>query len=199
MAALRKRWAGGETPAARHARAVRTARAAAMIPAREAYVGDADALIAAMLTAGLDTRAVRWADVVPVGGDGWAMLAVADPRGGQVSYGDFDTYASANARKGALLLAGLTGLGRFDFDDAGRASGALQAGLGAQNSWTSEISAAAGRGEQGTVVVLAAGGMQTADWRGVSPLALFHIVSALHRVGLEGEARMIAAEAIARG
>jgi hypothetical protein len=33
----------------------------------------------------------------------------------------------------------------------------------------------------------------------VSPLALFHITSALRRVGLEGEARMIAAEAIARG
>jgi hypothetical protein len=32
----------------------------------------------------------------------------------------------------------------------------------------------------------------------VPAAALFHIVSALRRVGLEGEARMIAAEAIAR-
>ncbi len=199
MAALRKLWEV-ETPAARHARSILTARAAAMIPARETYVDDANGLIAAMLTAGLDTQAMRWAGVVPDTSDGWATLQVADPRPqGQVSYSDFDGYADTNPRKGALLLAGLTGLGRFDFADAGRASAALQAGLGAQNSWTREITAASARGEQGTVLVLAAAGMQTADWRGVSPLALFHIVSALRRVGLEGEARMIAAEAIARG
>ena len=200
MAALRKLWAEVETPAARHARSILTARAAAMIPAREAYVDDANGLIAAMLTAGLDTQAMRWAEIVPGTSDGWAMLAVADPRPQeQVSYSDLDRYADTNPRKGALLLAGLTGLGRFDFADAGRASAALQVGLGVQNSWTREITAASARGEQGTVLVLAAAGMQTADWRGVSPLALFHIVSALRRVGLEGEARMIAAEAIARG
>lgn len=200
MAALRKLWTGVETPEARHARSVLTARAAAMIPAREAYADDAGGLIAAMLTAGLDTQAMRWSSIVPAGSDGWAMLAVADPNPqAQVSYSNLDSYADTDARKGALLLAGLTGLGRFDFEDAGRASAALQAGLGAQNSWTREISAAAGRGEQGTVLVLAAAGMQTANWRGVSPLALFHITSALRRVGLEGEARMIAAEAIARG
>lgn len=200
MSALRKLWSEAETPEARHARSILTARAAARVPVRDAFLGDANSLIAAMLTAGLDTQAMRWAETVPDGGDGWAMLAVADPRAdGQVSYSDLDNYADANPRKGALLLAGLTGLGRFDFDDAGRASAALQAGLGAQNSWTREIMAAAERGEQGTVLVLAAAGMQTPNWQGVSPLALFHIVSALRRVGLEGEARMIAAEAIARG
>lgn len=200
MTALRKLWTEVTTPEARHARSILTARAAARIPVSEAYLDDANGLIAAMLTAGLDTQAMRWAGIVPEASDGWAMLAVADPRAeGQVSYSDLDNYADANPRKGALLLAGLTGLGRFDFDDAGRASAALQAGLGAQNSWTREIKAAAERGEQGTVLVLAAAGMQTPNWQGVSPLALFHIVSALRRVGLEGEARMIAAEAIARG
>ncbi|RHW16989.1 hypothetical protein D1610_12705 [Sphingomonas gilva] len=200
MTALRALWNGVETPEARHARSILTARAAARIPASETYSADASALIAAMLSAGLDIQAMDWAEFVASDSDGWAMLAVADPDAeGQVGYGDFDNYADNDPRKGALLLAGLTGLGRFDFDDAGRASAALQAGLGAQNSWTREIMAAAERGEQGTVLVLAAVGMQTRDWRGVSPLALFHIVSALRRVGLEGEARMIAAEAIARG
>jgi len=33
----------------------------------------------------------------------------------------------------------------------------------------------------------------------MTPRYLYHIVGALNRVGLEGEARMIAAEAVARG
>ena len=33
----------------------------------------------------------------------------------------------------------------------------------------------------------------------MTPLHLYHITSALRRVGLEAEARMIAAEAVARG
>jgi hypothetical protein len=40
--------------------------------------------------------------------------------------------------------------------------------------------------------------MQTASWHGMPPEALYRIVAALRAVGLEGEARMIAAEAIAR-
>jgi hypothetical protein len=33
----------------------------------------------------------------------------------------------------------------------------------------------------------------------MTPLHLYHLTSALRRVGLEAEARMIAAEAVARG
>ena len=47
-------------------------------------------------------------------------------------------------------------------------------------------------------MLLAAIGMQTPQWRGVPPAMLYRIVSALRAVGLEGEARMIAAEALAR-
>jgi hypothetical protein len=36
--------------------------------------------------------------------------------------------------------------------------------------------------------------MQTADWRGVPPAHLYHIIRALRMVGLDYEARMIAAE-----
>ena len=50
----------------------------------------------------------------------------------------------------------------------------------------------------GTVVVLAAIGMQAAGWKDIPPEALYRIVGALRAVGLDGEARMIAAEAIAR-
>jgi hypothetical protein len=48
------------------------------------------------------------------------------------------------------------------------------------------------------VALLAAVGMQVTDWNRMPPAYLYHIVSALHRVGLDPEARMIAAEAIAR-
>ena len=48
------------------------------------------------------------------------------------------------------------------------------------------------------MALLAGIGMQTGDWRGTSPAYLFRIVRALRVVGLEFEARMIAAEAIAR-
>jgi hypothetical protein len=40
--------------------------------------------------------------------------------------------------------------------------------------------------------------MQTGDWRGVPAEHLFHITRALRQVGMDYEARMIAAEAIAR-
>ena len=51
-----------------------------------------------------------------------------------------------------------------------------------------------------TLVALLAGvGMQGTGWDRMTPRALFHIVSALSRVGLKTEARMIAAEAVARG
>jgi UDP-N-acetylglucosamine enolpyruvyl transferase len=70
--------------------------------------------------------------------------------------------------------------------------------IGQKTSWTRAIEAAAGRHEAGTVAVLAATGMQTTSWSNVSPENLFHIISALKQVGLEPEARMVAAEALTR-
>ena len=52
--------------------------------------------------------------------------------------------------------------------------------------------------QPGTVVLLSAVAMQTPGWDGVPPAALYRIVAALNAVGLNGEARMIAAEAVAR-
>jgi hypothetical protein len=60
------------------------------------------------------------------------------------------------------------------------------------------IAQAAERGQPGTVALLAGVGMQTGTWRGVPAEHLFHILRALRRVGLDYEARMIAAEAVAR-
>jgi hypothetical protein len=70
--------------------------------------------------------------------------------------------------------------------------------LGARDLWSARIDRAARDREVGTVALLAGAGMQTTDWYGVPPAHLFRIVRALRIVGLEFEARMIAAEAIAR-
>ena len=49
------------------------------------------------------------------------------------------------------------------------------------------------------VALLAGLGMQGDGWERMTPRNLYHIVSALNRAGLSAEARMIAAEAVARG
>jgi hypothetical protein len=65
--------------------------------------------------------------------------------------------------------------------------------------WSRAIRAAADRGESGTVALLAAAGLQAADWTKIPAHHLYHMVAALRTVGLEAEARMIAAEAVSFG
>ena len=60
-----------------------TARAAAGIPAESAFAGDADALVAAMLSAGLEKQAARWSGVASVGSDAWATWS---PDGTKLAY-----------------------------------------------------------------------------------------------------------------
>ena len=196
-AALRAGWGEGR-PA--YGRLLLTARAAARVRAREDHP-DADRLIAAMLGAGMDRTAARWRDVVTEGSDGWAMLALADPDArAPMSYGDLASYAGSGdaAAKQRLFFAGLAGLGRLSAEDVERGAEALNVRIGRENSWTRAIDRAAAAGQQGTVALLAGVGMQAASWGGVPPESLFRIVGALRSVGLGGEARMIAAEAIAR-
>ena len=82
--------------------------------------------------------------------------------------------------------------------DARRVGEKAGVDLAYQDNWTRALDAAANRGEPGTVALLIAAGMQTRDWRGVPPQYFNHMLAALVRVGLEGEARMIAAEAMTR-
>jgi hypothetical protein len=114
----------------------------------------------------------------------------------------FDTFNDADTSPGKIkarmLAAGLTGLGRLSPSDSERAAKAANVSVGIQNSWTRALDRAVRARQPGTVVLLAAVGMQTRNWDGVSPAALYRIVAALNAVGLNGEARMIAAEAVAR-
>ena len=194
--ALAALWNGGG-----YGRLVLTAGAAARLPVDAKYDG-ADRLVAAMLSAGLDRTAGRWAGAVPEGGDAWAMLLLADPDArGAVGYGSLSGYSPKGdaARKQRLFFAGLAGLGRLSSGDVERGAAALDVKIGARNAWTRAIDRAASTGQPGTVVLLAAIGMQTPVWAGVPAETLYRIVAALRQVGLDGEARMIAAEAIARG
>jgi hypothetical protein len=209
MSALRSLWDEvGADPVARHARLILTATAATALPPSPDLAADAPRLIASMLTAGHDGPAARWSAMVGgMEGEGgnraWAMLALASARPSvEISTGRIGTFQDTDATPEdyatKLLIAGLAGLGRLDADDASELAEDYKIRLGAQNRWTRLIARAAERGQKGTVALLAGVGMQTGGWRGVPPEHLYHITRALSRVGMEYEARMVAAEAIAR-
>jgi hypothetical protein len=203
LSAMRSLWDGTKTAPQDYARKVLTAYAAARVPASSALAGDAPALIASMLSAGLDANAMRWASLVDGGSQGWALLVLAAPtRSSQVASGDIDRFVDADqsdgSRKSAFLVAGLAGLQRIDNDTAGRYSADLHMGLGSETRWTRTIEAAVRSNDVTTVAYLAGLGMQGTTWSQMTPRYLFHIVSALRAVGFEAEARMIAAEAVAR-
>jgi hypothetical protein len=130
------------------------------------------------------------------------MHALADPsQAPRNSYDDVDAVHDrddATLVRARLFLAGAAGLGRMSADDAERAAKELDLRIGAINSWTRAIDRAAAENQPATVMLLAAIGMQAKDWRAVPPEALYHIVAALRATGLEGYARMIAAEAVGR-
>lgn len=200
LKAMTALWNGGDTPDLRYARLILTARAAGRLTVFDG-VEQADQLIASMLSAGLDRTAMRWQGHVPAGSDAWAMLQIADPDRSGSGWGSVDDYAptGANAqRKKQLFFASMAGLGRIGASEIEGTAKSLDVRIGAANAWTRALDRAAAEGQSGTVVLLCAVGMQTNDWVGVPPGALYRIVGALRAVGLTGEARMIAAEALTR-
>ncbi len=207
LAAMRELWGDESDPMRAYSRRVLTAYAAARLPVNQAFADDSGDLIASMLTAGLDANAGRWSAVVPEGGQGWALLAVGTPDTGggnrTVGGGSLDDFysddPSDNARKSRFLLAGLYGLGRVERGVASDFASKVGVNLTRQTRWTRAIQSAATSGNQPLVVTLAGLGMQGDSWSQMTALHLYHIVSALRRVGLEPEGRMIAAEAVARG
>ncbi|PTQ64443.1 hypothetical protein C8J45_103292 [Sphingomonas sp. PP-CE-3G-477] len=200
LTALRQLW-GGANARPSYARLVLTARAAARMNPALAKA-EADHLVASMLSAGLDRTAARWLGSVPAGSDAWAMIMLSDPDAyRRLSYSDLASYTGGegdSALKQRMLFAGLAGLGRLNQGDIERAAQSLGVRIGADNAWTRALDSAARDGQAGTVVLLAAVGMQAGSWKDIPPEALYRIVGALRGVGLDGEARMIAAEAIAR-
>ncbi|MEH3106717.1 MAG: hypothetical protein PGN09_05335 [Sphingomonas fennica] len=210
LGALRAIWQAAETPRARIAAEVLTARAAArIVPGGAAGDEDVAPLVAAMFAAGLDGQAARWARLAAdAGGDGgqraWAMLAAGAPTPVMaVDEARLTAFAGAagsneaGAQRTRLLLAALAGLGRLPPNLAGQAAtlGLVDA---ADTPWTRAIDRAAARNEPATVLLLTATAMQARGWQGVPAANLRRALLALRRVGLDGEARMLAAEAMAR-
>lgn len=200
LRALKQLWDGGETPQDRYARLILTARAAARVRPSDGRE-EADRIVAAMLSAGMDRTAQRWRGQVAEGGDAWALLELSDPDARvRLSYSNVASYAGEGdaALKRKLLFAGLAGLGRLSAQAVESGAEALEVRIGATNSWTRALDRAVSDRQPATVLLLAGIGMQAQSWQGVPPAALYRIVAALRAVGLGGEARMIAAEALSR-
>ncbi len=201
IAAMKSVWGDGQPD---YARLVLTSFAAARFPADEAFAEDAGTLIASMLAAGLDRDALQWGAIVTEGSEGWAQLALVQPRRSQpVDSGAVDSFADDDAsegqRKTAFLVAGLAGLGRLESSAVNEYSSAMELRLGQETRWTRLIERAGELRNQPLVAFLAGLGMQGDGWDKMTPRHLYHIVRALDRSGLSAEARLIAAEAVARG
>jgi hypothetical protein len=187
-----------------HSMLVLTARAAALVTPSSANGANSDMLIASMMTAGLDTQAVGWADIIDSGSLGWGLLAVGAPSlDGRISYSQLDDFydndQSLEVHKSAFLIAALAGLDRVDPQGQADFIEKLEIAPMAQSSWSRAITSAAERGESGTVALLAAAGMQAGDWTKIPAHHLYYITRSLRIVGLEADARMIAAEAVTFG
>jgi hypothetical protein len=203
MEAMQQLWDGAAGPLQRYSRQALTAYAAARLAPASEQASHAGDLIAAMLAAGLDANAMRWSGLVDVGSQGWALLELAAP-GARAPVGSSALNAfksqdnSDRLRKSAFLLAGLAGLGRVNGDVRRDFAGKLAIDIDGPTRWTRAIDQAAAVDNPTLVALLAGLGMQGDGWDKMTPRYLYHIVGALNRVGLEGEARMIAAEAVAR-
>ncbi len=202
LSALRELWDNGSAEE-RYGRLVLTAYAAARLPVSEDLLDDAPRIVGSMLAAGLDRNAVRWGSAVPEGSEAWALLVLAQPeRDTQVSGGAVQNFigedASASQRKSRFLVAGLAGLDRLDMGTASGLADRLGVTLERESPWSRQIDRAAELGNPTLVALLAGLGMQGSGWDKMTARHLFHIVRALNTVGLEAEARMIAAEAVVR-
>jgi len=201
-AAMQGLWGAGSNPAQRYAALVATARAAAGLPTGTNVGDDPWQLLGSMLAAGYDANAMAWVQKLDVGSRAWGVMAVGSPRAlTGVSAGSISNFSgnddSADYLRSKFLVAGLAGLGRIDAGQAASAAGDLDVDLGKQTRWSRAIMAAAERREPGMVALIAAAGMQ-GDWSKIPPYHLYYITRALRDVGLEAEARMIAAEALVR-
>ncbi len=200
-AAMKAIWASGGTDD-RYGALLESATAVARLPVSADSAADSADIIAALLAAGMGDQARRWWPVADKAGgavraDAWALLAAGS--GGvpvtASAFKDWQSASKADDRRAGMMLAALAGLGLARGSDWNSLNASLLPK--AANSWTHAIDAAGSAGRTGEVALLAATGLQ-GSWADVPPLHLYHILSALVRVGRGDEARLIAAEAMTR-
>ena len=157
-----------------------------------------------MLSAGLDRQAARWWPVVRESGDdvAWGLLAVSSPRAVGMTATQIREFGAASNENGEerarLLFAGLAGLGRVSTNNVSAMAEEFSVPLGKRSRWTDALDRAVRLRARGTVAILCAAGLQARSWSDIPPEHVYHIVRALRLVGMEAEARMIAAEAVSR-
>jgi len=207
LSAIRKLLSAGKDGYRKEALRAAAARAATLIEPDAKLQKDAPELISAMLAAGYDQAAKRWAAAVARMDDAdgdrcWAMLALASPGDADVSSGRLQAFIrrdkSSDRLRSSLLVAGLAGLGRISTDGANSLNRRYGLGLGRTTSWTRAIDDAASRGQAATVVVLAGTGFQTPSFERLPAAHMYHAIAGLKRTGQDFAARMIAAEALSR-
>jgi hypothetical protein len=207
LAAIRRVLAIGKQGYQKEATRALVARAATLITPDSKLAKDAPELISAMLAAGYDQAAARWAPAIGGMDDAdadrcWAMLALASPNIADVGTGRVSAFIrrdkSPHAIRSALLVAGLAGLGRISIDTANSLNRRYGLGLGRTTSWTRMIDSAAARGQAGTVLILTGTGFQTASFVELPAAHMYHAIGSLKRTGQDFTARMIAAEALSR-
>lgn len=184
------------------------ARAAAALPPSAGAGADTPWLLAAMFAGGYDRNAARWLPAVDqMEGEGkdraWALLAVGLPDAGAgISRDRIDAFVAADTSEekiaSRMLVASLIGLGRLQGEQGSGLVTQLAMRTDARSRWSRTLALAATHGQKATVALLAAVGMQARDWSQLPPEHLVAILTAMRQVGLEPEARMIAAEAITR-
>lgn len=207
LAAIRKLLDSAKQGYQKEAMRALVARAATLVQPDSKLAKDAPDLISAMLAAGYDRAAARWAPAVShMDGDDadrcWAMLALAAPDVADAGTGRLSGFIGRDKSQGkirsALLVAGLAGLGRISTDTANSLNRKYGLGLGQVTSWTKIMDAAAARAQAGTVLVLTGTGFQTPTFAELPSAHMYHAIAALKRTGQDFTARMIAAEALSR-
>jgi len=209
LAAMRRLWDKAKDPLEREATRAMLGIAASRIEPDAALGKDAPELIASMLAVGLDVEAARWGPLLGKLSDAsadrcWAMLALGAPDtlGLDLNSSRITKFIDRNGddegRRGALLVAGLAGLGRINGATAMKLSDRYGYGFARSDPWSQLIDGAAKRGQGGTATVLAGLSFKAGSWRGIPARFLLHSVNALNDTGQGFNARMIAAEALSR-
>jgi hypothetical protein len=208
LAAIRRLWGKDDDALERLAGEALVSLAASRVRPAAALEAEAPKLIASLLAGGNERAAARWAPILgDITDDGaadqaWALLALGTTAEVDLSESrieDFiDRDTSRNRHRSRLLVAGLAGTGRIASDLATGLNRSYGLRLGRQNGWTRFIAEAGTRRQPASALLLAAVGMQGTGPERIPAAHLFQSLKAMRSAGLESQARLVAAEMIAR-
>ncbi len=199
--AMNALWDSRDNEFSRYSMRVLTARAAAQLTPSELENTDIDALVSSMMTAGLDIQAKKWLKFANVGTSAWAQIMVGTDIEEAITSSHIDDFYSqdnsVSGSKTSMLIAAAAGLNRFE-GNVEEVSDQYDVDILKETRWSDSINKAVKRKDKGAVILLSVAGLQGNSWNKVPAFHVYNIVKALNAVGLNAEARMIAAEAIDR-